>query len=239
METFTFFWKEKEKNGEHSQWYPSPFVIEGVQYNRAEQYMMAEKARMFQDLVALGKILTSNSPHDQKKYGRGVKGFDANKWNAVVKEIVYAGNYAKYSQNLELKKRLLDTTGTTLVEASPLDKIWGIGLAEDDPRAHRRETWLGTNWLGEVLTRLREDFDKNSPCCRKCWEKENNKEAVGLGDILLNPIGMPFIVCSICGNKRCPHATDHNLACTNSNAPGQEGSIYYHGIGKSKRCHRS
>lgn len=65
-----------------------------------------------------------------------------------------------------------------------------------------------------------------TPCCRKCWEKEHGEKAVGFENVLINPIGMPLIVCSICGNKRCPHATDHKLACTNSNTPGQKGSIY-------------
>jgi hypothetical protein len=63
-------------------------------------------------------------------------------------------------------------------------------------------------------------------CCRKCWEKENKSKTIAIDDVLINPINMPMIVCSICGNKRCPHATDHELPCTNSNEPGQEGSIY-------------
>ena len=63
-------------------------------------------------------------------------------------------------------------------------------------------------------------------CCRKCWEAENNAKAIGKAGILWNPIGMPFIVCSVCGCKRCPKATDHTLECTDSNAPGQKGSIY-------------
>ena len=68
---------------------------------------------------------------------------------------MFQGNYAKFTQNPDLLKTLIDTIGTTLVEASPYDKVWGIGLAEDDPKALNRETWEGTNWLGEVLTDLR------------------------------------------------------------------------------------
>ena len=69
-------------------------------------------------------------------------------------------------------------------------------------------------------------MNSNEVCCRTCWENNNNKKAVGADGVLWNPIGMPFIVCSICGNKRCPRATDHQLTCSNSNEPGQIGSIY-------------
>lgn len=63
-------------------------------------------------------------------------------------------------------------------------------------------------------------------CCRKCWTKEHGTNAIGIGDVLVEPIGMPMIVCSVCGNKRCPRATDHDLPCTGSNDPGQEGSVF-------------
>jgi hypothetical protein len=63
-------------------------------------------------------------------------------------------------------------------------------------------------------------------CCRKCWEESHNKKAVGFDNVLINPIGMPMIVCPVCGNKRCPKATDHKNECSNSNVTGQTGSIY-------------
>lgn len=66
----------------------------------------------------------------------------------------------------------------------------------------------------------------NSSCCRTCWEKEFKTKAIGINGVLWNPIAMPFIVCKICGNKRCPKATNCSLECTNSNEPGQEGSCY-------------
>jgi len=87
-----------------------------------------------------------------------VQRFDNDLWNQEAKNIVYRGNHAKFTQNPELLLVLLATAGHTLVEASPTDRIWGIGLAEDDPRIHQRATWRGTNWLGEVLTQLREDL---------------------------------------------------------------------------------
>jgi len=152
-EQFTFFW-----SGPFSNWHPSPFQIDGVRYNCSEQYMMAEKARMFNDPVMLNKIMSSVSPREQKAYGRQIKDFNADAWNKVARDVVYKGCLAKFTQNELLKNILLGTRGTTLVEASPQDCIWGIGLPQDDPRAKNRHEWLGTNWLGEILTKLREDF---------------------------------------------------------------------------------
>ena len=150
---YTFFW-----NGPFSQWTYSPFVIGDISYNCCEQYMMAQKALVFLDEENYKKIMLSDSPKEQKALGRIVKNFDKVKWDSVCKQIVYEGNYAKFTQNEDLLKVLLATKGTELVEASPYDKIWGIGLAESDSRVHDKKKWLGTNWLGEILTTLREDL---------------------------------------------------------------------------------
>lgn len=104
-------------------------------------------------------IMNAVKPSDQKRYGRQVKNFDLKTWTDHAKDIVYKGNFAKYTQNEYLKKTLLATVGTTLVEASPEDPIWGIGLKKDDPRAQNRATWKGTNWLGEILTKVRNDIE--------------------------------------------------------------------------------
>jgi len=158
MEKFTFFW-----SGPFSQWHPSPFQIDGVYYNCAEQWMMIEKARLFGDKETERKIMSAVMPRDQKEYGRQVRGFDKAKWDAAAREIVFRGSYAKYTQNEDLKRELLATEGTTLVEASPEDCIWGIGLRKDDPRAKNRATWRGTNWLGETLTKVREAIKGTGP----------------------------------------------------------------------------
>lgn len=150
-ERFTFFW-----NGPFSQWHPSPFMLDGVLYNTAEQFMMAKKARLFGDETTLARILAAEHPRDQKALGRRVSGFDVDRWNASAKAIVFRGNRAKFTTHRDLLAQLLDTAGTTLVEASPLDTIWGIGLAADNPDASDPKKWRGTNWLGEVLTDLRE-----------------------------------------------------------------------------------
>jgi ribA/ribD-fused uncharacterized protein len=154
-EQFTFFW-----HGPFSQWHGCRFKIDGIIYNCAEQYMMAQKAVLFKDEDALAKIMATGSPRIQKGLGRKVRGFNPSKWDACSREIVYRGNWAKFTQNDDLQELLLATKGTTIVEASPSDSIWGIGLGEDDPRAWDRKTWRGKNWLGEVLTRVRDDILK-------------------------------------------------------------------------------
>ncbi|MFM7403166.1 MAG: NADAR family protein [Erythrobacter sp.] len=150
-ERFTYFW-----SGPFSQWHPSPFMLDGVLYNTAEQFMMAEKARLFDDEEIRARILAAEHPRDQKALGRRVSGFDPERWNASAKAIVFRGNRAKFTTHEDLLAELFVTAGTTLVEASPLDTIWGIGLAADNPDAGDRKKWRGTNWLGEVLTDLRE-----------------------------------------------------------------------------------
>jgi len=152
-ERFTFFW-----SGPFSQWALSPFVIDGVTYNCAEQWMMAGKARLFGDTRMEAMIMASPSPRDQKRFGRQVQGFDLTTWKAKAQAIVTEGSMAKYTQNPDYRDKLLATAGTTLVEASPHDRIWGIGLREDDPRAHDRASWPGKNWLGEILTAVRDEL---------------------------------------------------------------------------------
>lgn len=156
-ETFTFFWQSRSP---FSQWYPSNFVLEGIRFYCAEQAMMYHKAILFGDKEIAQKILQAKEPREQKALGRKVKNFDKKRWDSMCKQIVYTANEAKFTQNEELLQILLATEGTTLVEASPVDTIWGIGLAADDPRALDRTKWRGTNWLGEVLTELREDILK-------------------------------------------------------------------------------
>lgn len=124
--------------------------------------MMHQKALLFGDQAIADKILKSSSASVQKKLGRQVANFNQTVWEAECKRIVYEGNEAKFTQNNDLLEALLATRGTTLVEASPDDQIWGVGLAEEDPRIRNRRTWRGTNWLGEILTQLRENIESGS-----------------------------------------------------------------------------
>ena len=156
-EEFEFFWSNKSP---FSNWYKVDFELEGLWFNCSEQYMMYKKAMLFNNQEIADEIMNTSSQSKQKALGRKVKDFDAKVWKTNCKQIVYDANKAKFLQNENILKHLLKTDGKTLVEASPVDTIWGIGLAEDDPRAQNRHTWRGMNWLGEVLTKLREDLIK-------------------------------------------------------------------------------
>ncbi|WP_426753853.1 NADAR family protein [Myxococcus sp. Y35] len=152
---FTFFWRD---HSPFSQWHRVAFEVGGVRYTCAEQYMMAGKARLFGDTEVLARILASDAPKTHKALGRKVRHFDAAQWEQAREQIVYEGNRAKFTQNPSLLEALLATAGTELVEASPLDRIWGVGLSEEDPRIQDPAQWRGLNLLGKVLTKLREDL---------------------------------------------------------------------------------
>ena len=157
-ERFTFFW-----SGPFSQWHPSPFMADGRHYACAEQYMMSGKARLFGDVEMVVRIMADPEPAKHQRLGRLVKGFVQEVWDDKARGIVYLGNWAKFSQNPDLGALLKATVGTTLVEASRSDCIWGIGLGVEDPEAQDRRNWRGTNWLGQVLTDVREDLFQGKP----------------------------------------------------------------------------
>jgi len=155
--TYTFFYRTRSP---FSNWHPAKFLGEnGVEYNCSEQYMMAEKARVFGDETIREMILMSKDPGEQKDLGRKVAGFDTEEWGKHAKDVVYRACYHKFTQNPKMMAKLMETAGTLLVEASIHDKVWGIGLSEDDPARLNPKNWKGTNWLGEVLTKLREDLE--------------------------------------------------------------------------------
>ena len=138
-----------------SQWWPSPFEVDGVKYSTAEHYMMAEKARLFGDEEAVQRIIAAPNASDAKAIGREVRGFDQDRWEEHRVDIVVRGNTAKFSQNPTLKEYLLKTGEAVLVEASPNDRIWGIGLAEHDNSAANPLAWRGLNLLGFALMQVR------------------------------------------------------------------------------------
>jgi ribA/ribD-fused uncharacterized protein len=147
---FVLFW-----GGIFSQWYPHKMTIDGVEYNCCEQYMMAEKARTFGDAEALEAIMKSSDPKYQKAVGKSVKNFSGPLWDRMCREVVFRANLEKFSDP-ELKKYLFSFGNEEIVEASPYDKIWGIGLSEDDPDALDKSKWKGTNFLGEAIMQARE-----------------------------------------------------------------------------------
>lgn len=141
-----------------SQWYAAPFTVEGILYPTAEHYMMVAKARLFGAADLAAKILANQEPGAAKALGRQIANFDEERWVAVREEIVLAGNRAKFSAHEALRTFLMTTGRKILVEASPLDDIWGAGLAHHDPRLTRPEQWPGQNLLGFILMRLRSEW---------------------------------------------------------------------------------
>lgn len=152
-----------------SQWFACEFEVDGVIYNCAEQYMMACKARLFNDSESLKKIMEAHHPRDQKALGRKVKNFSKSAWDRVARDFVYEANYAKFTQNEGLKKELLSTGDALLVEASPTDTIWGIGLSCYDKNRLDPNKWKGTNWLGEVITKVRGDIRADVKTTNHKW----------------------------------------------------------------------
>lgn len=146
---FVLFW-----GGEFSQWHKHDMVINNVRYNCCEQFMMAMKAKFFGDMAVYNSIMQSPDPKEQKRLGRAVRGFEKAKWDAICRKIVFHGNYAKFQDPI-LRGLLMTTWNDIIVEASPFDTIWGIGLSEDDPRCLDVNQWKGTNWLGIALMQVR------------------------------------------------------------------------------------
>lgn len=138
-----------------SQWYPCQFEVEGVTYTSAEQYMMAEKAKLFGDEEIRSAILNTSDPRRCKALGRKVKNFDQTVWKKERCKIVKKGNFEKFMQNDALRNFLLSTGDKVLVEASPTDRIWGIGLGKNNPDALKPENWRGENLLGFLLMDVR------------------------------------------------------------------------------------
>jgi ribA/ribD-fused uncharacterized protein len=162
---FLFFWgHQPSKDGTitktcFSQWWQSPFIVEGIEYKTAEHWMMAEKARLFGDEEILQKILVCKSPAEAKKLGRKVTNYQDEIWLDKRFEIVKEGNFYKFSQNELLKEFLLNTKERILVEASPVDNIWGIGMATDHPDIENIEKWEGLNLLGFALMEVRDELN--------------------------------------------------------------------------------
>ncbi|MFI0577294.1 MULTISPECIES: NADAR family protein [Streptomyces] len=139
-----------------SQWWPSPFTVDGVGYATAEHWMMAGKARLFADAEAERRVLAAAHPAGAKKAGRLVRGFDEAVWERERFRIVVEGSVHKFASDPVLRAFLLGTGGRVLVEASPVDRVWGIGLAADDEAAQDPERWRGPNLLGFALMAARE-----------------------------------------------------------------------------------
>lgn len=163
---FLFFWgHQPAKDGSitktcFSQWWESAFTVDGIEYKTAEHWMMAKKAILFKDEEIVYKILSAKSPAEAKKLGRQVKNYQEEVWLSNRYEIVKEGNYHKFNQHEALKDFLLDTSDRVLVEASPVDSIWGIGMATDHKDIENPEKWKGLNLLGFALMEVRDELRK-------------------------------------------------------------------------------
>ncbi|SEK13323.1 NADAR family protein [Paraburkholderia diazotrophica] len=143
-----------------SNWHPCRFSYHGVDFTSVEHFMMFSKAKLFGDENAAAEILAARHPKDQKAIGRGVKGFDLATWEGKRESIVYVGCREKFAQNPGLRSLLLATAPTELVEASPYDRIWGVGLGERDPLILDKAYWRGTNLLGITLMKVRDTLSR-------------------------------------------------------------------------------
>lgn len=139
-----------------SHWYGSPFEMNNVKYKCAEQYMMCEKARLFNDEESFEKILQAYHPNQMRIIGRQIKGFDSKVWDEKKIQVVKIANLAKFSQNKKLKKYLINTKNKILVKNVVRDKVWGIGLPKNSELRENPLKWNGENLLGFILMDIRE-----------------------------------------------------------------------------------
>lgn len=165
---FLFFWgHQPSKDGSiskscFSQWWKSDFLENMDLYCCTEQYMMAGKAKLFNDEEVFEEIMKCKDPKKIKSLGRKVKNFDEEKWNKAKIDIVFKGNYLKFTQNKDLKEFLLSTENRIIVEASPYDAVWGIKMSENDEFVNNPLKWKGENLLGFILMEVRDEIKKQT-----------------------------------------------------------------------------
>ena len=150
------FHNPDEDNGYLSNWYPSPFTVDGVAFSSMEQFMMYRKAICFGDEAVAAQILSTSDVAKIKSLGRQVSNYDESMWNGIRQIVVYEGLLAKFSQNEELKGKLKATENAVLAECAVKDRIWGIGLSMKDPNRLNKAKWNGQNLLGYALMMVRE-----------------------------------------------------------------------------------
>lgn len=159
---YVYFWGHRQRSPDTpdpsclSQWFPAPFTLDGVAYRTAEHFMMAEKARLFDDERSRLKAISAESPGAAKAAGREVTGFDQAKWDDVKSALVIQANLGKFAANPRLRDYLLGTRQRVLVEASPIDPVWGIGMDLNEAMVTHPSQWRGENLLGFALMEVRD-----------------------------------------------------------------------------------
>lgn len=157
---YLYFWKPDDEHGIFSNWYECPYTHNNILFNTSEHYLMYEKAILMNDLTIAAKIITCDSPKRAQQLGRMIKNWDEDKWVQNRENIMFNALKAKFDNNPALKNYLLNTNNKILVEASPVDKIWGIGLNKHDA-AKNPGVFKGLNLLGKSLMNLRDYYHLN------------------------------------------------------------------------------
>jgi ribA/ribD-fused uncharacterized protein len=207
---YIFFWGHSNKGNEEigkfvfSQWYPASFVVDDVEFRSAEHWMMAQKALLFGDHEIFTKVIKAEKPGEVKELGRQITGFDELKWNQRKFEIVKTGNVHKFNQDKRLKDFLIATGDRVIVEASPTDTVWGIGLSQDSRMIENPYTWRGENLLGFALMETRDflidfgDFEYSGFEMLPPWKKFSGIDPfdifwrMGNGEKYVNDFGKYF-----------------------------------------------
>lgn len=157
-EGFVFFYAPEDENGYLSNWYPSYFILEGEVFTSTEQYLMYYKAVLFGDDKTKWEILSTDDLATIKKLGRKVSNYKEDIWNVCRQLVMEEGLRAKFSQDDELKRKLLGTGEATLAECAPRDLVWGIGISSEDKARFDRSAWKGENRLGKALMKIRAEL---------------------------------------------------------------------------------
>ena len=153
--TIVCFHNPNEENGYLSNWYPSKFTVNDVDFSSMEQYMMYKKAVCFGDKDMANKILATDDVAEIKAFGRLVANYNESYWNGVRQIVVFEGLTAKFSQKEDLKAKLKATDNSILAECAVKDRIWGIGLSMNNPDRLQIDKWKGQNLLGYALMMVR------------------------------------------------------------------------------------
>jgi len=155
-----FFHKPEEPHGYLSNWYLSPFEIDGVSYSSVEQYIMYRKCILFGDKESAAAVMATDDTQKQQAIGRKARGYIPEIWDGIRQMVGFRGLLAKFSQNEDLKQKLLDTGDAWLVECAATDKIWACGVRLNDEKRHDAANWTGRNILGFALMEVREMLRK-------------------------------------------------------------------------------
>lgn len=159
-QNYTFFW---QTGSPFSNWHPSLYTYNDIAFNCSEQGVMWSKAKLFGDEKIADEILkcTTSQQKKMKTLGREIRSFKESTWKKNKVRIYKQHCYEKFSQNKHLKEKLLETGSNLLVEASPHDRIWGIGLNEKSAKKIHPTKWPGLNLLGKLLTEIRDEFKED------------------------------------------------------------------------------